>query len=144
MSLDYSYVCAYLKNEYQEEIFSLLLAAGIAPPKFDFHVTIMWDEREIEEPLAKLNPLKEYRAKVTSLDMLGDGLVFHLNSSDFTEEFRRLKEAGYEHSFKTPLHHMSLAYDLGDYELLALKAAFADYGGRELVFNKTSFGEKKE
>lgn len=143
MSYDYSYISAKLKPEYVQEIFALLLEGSVSPPKHDLHATIIYDERKLEEPLAKLDPKKEYRATVTDIDILGDGLVFHLSSPDLTEEFYRLKNAGYQHAFKTPLHHMSLGYDLDNYDLLALKAAFSEYGGRELIFNNTDFGFKK-
>lgn len=143
MSYDYSYISAKLKSEFVEEIFKLLLEANVAPPKHDLHATLIYDERELDEPLCKLDPTREYRAQVTRLEILGDGIVFHLSSPDLTEEFYRLKEAGYEHSFKTPLHHMSLGYDLDSFDLLALNAAFSEYGGRELIFSNTSFGEKK-
>lgn len=141
--LDYSYISARLKEEFVGEIVDILIGAGITIPKHDFHVTIIYDEREIEKPLAELHPDKEFEAFITKLEILGDGIVFHLTSPQLTDEFRRLVTAGYIHAYGTPLHHMSLGYDLDKYDLLLLNSAFNDWGGRRLVFNETTFGKRK-
>lgn len=144
MEKDYSYVCVFLKPEYIQEVFARLLEASVAPaPKHDLHATIMYDERDIETPLIKLDPTREYRAHITKMEVLGDGLVFHMTSPDMQEEFRRLRDAGYEHSFETMLPHMSLAYDCDAYDTLALQSVFSDWAGTELVFHNASFGYKK-
>jgi len=140
---DYSYISAELKPEYVEEIFAKLLEANVAPPKYDLHCTLVYDERKHDKPLAVMDPRREFRAHLTKLEHLGDGYVFHMSSKDLSEEFRRLKEAGYEHSFVTPLHHMSITYDPDKYDVLALDAAFSDWLGKELVFWKADYGFKK-
>jgi hypothetical protein len=145
MELDYSYVSVQLKQEFQAEIISKLILAGIAPEsKHELHCTMVYDERDIAAPLCNLVPAsQEFRANIISLDTLGDGLVFHFTSTDMLEEFRRLKEGGYVHSFGTPLFHMSLKYDFDKYEVLALNNLFGDWGGRTLVFHNEQFGVKK-
>lgn len=141
--LDYSYISARLKEEFAEEIIGILIEAGIGIPKHDLHATIIYDEREIKKPLAELHPETEFEAFVTKLDILGDGIVFHLTSPQLNEEFRRLTGAGYVHAYGTPLHHMSLGYDLDKYALLVLQSAFSEWGGKRLVFSETTFGKRK-
>ena len=145
MERDYSYISVELCPEFIPDIFERLLEAGIQPaPKHDLHATIIYDERDIEKPLCELDPSKRFKANITKLEVLGDGLVFHLTSRDLLDEFARLKEAGYKHSFGTPLPHMSLTYDFNQYDILACQRLFADWGGRELIFYNESFGFKKD
>lgn len=143
MEKEYAYIAAELKPEYIMEVYKLLGEAGVQVPKHDLHTTIIYDERKIDKPLATLDPTREFRAHVTKLETLGDGIVFHLTSPDLNEEFRRLTEAGYKHSYGTPLPHMSIAYDFDKYDVMAVNSVFSDWGGRELVFWKADFGWKK-
>lgn len=145
MELDYSYVSVQLKSEFQAEIIEKLVLAGIPPEsKHELHATMVFDERDIDAPLCTLlPPSKEFTANIIGLETLGDGLVFKLTSTDMLEEFRRLKEGGYQHAYGTPLFHMSLKYDFDKYEVMALDNLFADWGGRTLVFHNEQFGMKK-
>lgn len=143
MSRDYSYIAAELKPEYIMEVYKLLGEAGVPIPKHDLHSTIMYDERGIDKPLAKMHPEREFRANIIKLDILGDGIVFHLTSKELNEEFRRLKDAGYKHSFETPLPHMSIAYDFDQYDVMAVNSVFSDWMGKELVFWRCDYGWKK-
>ena len=145
MELDYSYVSVQLKSEMQEEIISALVLAGIPPEaKHELHATMVFDDRDIPAPLCSLLPAsKEFTANVIALETLGDGVVFKLTSVEMLEEFRRLKDAGYEHAFGTPLFHMSLKYDFDKYDIMALNNVFADWGGRTLIFNNEQYGIKK-
>jgi hypothetical protein len=145
MKPDYSYISVQLKSEMQAEIISTLILAGISPEaKHELHATMVYDDRSIAAPLCDLAPSsKEFSANVIALETLGDGLVFKLTSVDMLEEFRRLKEAGYQHSYGTPLFHMSLKYDFDKYDILALNQAFANWGGRTLIFNNEQYGITK-
>jgi len=145
MELDYSYVSVQLKPEMQAEIISTLVLAGIPPEaKHELHATMIYDERDIDKPLCDLlSPSKEFKANIISLETLGDGVVFHLTSTDMLEEFRRLKDEGYVHSYGTPLFHMSLKYDFDKHDILAINHAFAEWGGRTLIFHNEQFGIKK-
>jgi len=145
MELDYSYVSVQLKSEMQEEIISKLVLAGISPEsKHELHATMVFDERDIPTPLCNLMPAsKEFTANIIALKTLGDGLVFMLTSTDMLEEFRRLKDEGYQHAYGTPLFHMSVKYDFDKYEILALNNLFADWAGRTLIFNNEQYGIKK-
>lgn len=145
MELDYSYVSVQLKSEMQAEIISKLILAGIPPEsKHELHATMVFDERDIPAPLCNLLPAsQEFTANVIALQTLGDGLVFKLTSIEMLEEFRRLKDAGYQHAYGTPLFHMSLKYDFDKYDILALNNLFADWGGRTLIFNNEQYGIKK-
>lgn len=145
MELDYSYISVQLKSEMQAEVISTLILAGIPPEaKHELHCTMVYDDRDIVKPLCSLAPAsQEFKANIIALQTLGDGLVFKLTSVDMLEEFRRLKNEGYEHSYGTPLFHMSLKYDFDKYDILAVNQAFSEWGGRTLIFNNEQFGIKK-
>jgi hypothetical protein len=144
MELNYSYVSVQLKSEFQADVIARLLEAGITPEsKHELHCTMIYDDRDIEKPLCALLPEKEFTASIIKLEPLGDGIVFHLTGKELNDEFRRLKDAGYQHSFGTPLFHMSLKYDFDKYDIMAINAAFSDWMGRQLVFNNECFGYKK-
>ncbi|MNM27153.1 hypothetical protein D3C81_376380 [compost metagenome] len=143
MANNNGYVDVSLIGEEVQEIFNVLLECGVAPAgKHNLHATLMYDKRDLEQPLAELDPEKTFKAYVTRLDVLGDGLVFHLTSQDMLDEHRRLLECGYKHSFDGLLPHMSLTYDFNQHEVLKLKHAFANWGGRELTFGQAGFGCK--
>jgi len=145
MELDFSYINVTLRDNLVEDVFAALMEAGCAPSdKHDLHVTMMYDERELAEPFCLLDSSKEFTAKVISMGVLGEAYVFHLTSPQMLEEFRLLKEAGYEHSYGTPMFHMSLGYKLSPHDHLALDQVFATWMGRELYFGDMSFGIKKD
>lgn len=124
------------------EIFETLLTGGITLSKHNLHCTVMFDKRNHEAPLAELHPREIFTANVTALEVLGDGLVFHLTSKPLADEHRRLKEFGYEHSFDAYLPHMSLTYDFDEYDKLKARQLFANWGGRLLSFSNESYGTK--
>ena len=141
MEVDYSYIQVSLRDDMVGDVFAALMEAGCAPSdKYDLHVTLMYDERKHEVPLALVYPNKEFSAKIISMGKLGDAYVFHLTSPELLEEFRELKEAGYEHSYGTPMFHMSLGYKLTPHDELALDQVFASWMGRELIFTNMDFG----
>jgi len=143
---DYHYISVELTDDIEAELMAAVSGAGIAPaPKHDFHCTLMWDKRkgEITKPLTTLDPSRIFTAYVVSLDVLGDGLVFHLTSKEMHEEHRRLREAGYVSAFDCYLPHMSLTYDFNDYDVLKLKSALANWAGRALTFSNQAYGITK-
>jgi len=145
MELDYSYIQVKLREDMVKDVYADLFKAGLRiNDKYELHCTMMYDERDIESPLSILDPHREFRAKIIGMGVLGDANVFHLTSDELLEKFRELKEDGYEHSYGTPLFHMSLGYKLDDYEVLIMDQVFSEWMGRELVFNNLSFGFKKE
>lgn len=140
---DFHYVSVELTQDLVGELVSAVSAAGIAPtPKHDFHCTVIYDKRkgEITKPLATLDPTRVFTAHVVSLDILGDGLVFHLTSKELHEEHRRLREAGYQSPYDGYLPHMSVAYDFNEYDVLKAKSALAGWAGRALTFTNEAFG----
>lgn len=139
----YNYVSVELSQDMQAELHTILSGAGIAAaPKHNFHCTVMYDERkdEITEPLAKLDPKREFQANVVDLQILGDGLVFRLTSKDLHAEHVRLKEAGYQSPYNGYLPHMTLGYDLNKYEILALETLMGNWMGRTLTFTGEAYG----
>lgn len=140
MGTNLGFVDVSLLDPEAGEIIDLLLNNGISLPKHNLHCTLMYDKREIETPLAQLRPKEIFKAHVTSLEILGDGMVFHLTSRELSDEHRRLKDAGYIHSFNAFLPHMSITYDFSKYDILKCQQVFANWGGRELRFSNQSFG----
>jgi len=143
MTICYNYVSCFLVGPEVEEIIGILVNNGIPPtPKHDLHATLIYDERTFDEPLAELDYNQEFKANITRLEVLGEGLVFHLYSAAMVKEYQRLVDSGYVHSFPSPMPHMSLTYDFDKYDILKLEQAFSDWAGRELTFSRTSFGTK--
>lgn len=136
------YVDVSLISEQTEEIVNALLLSGITLPKYNPHCTLMYDKREIEEPLATLDPEKTFTASIVGIEVLGKGLIFNLVSNDLMEEHKRLKDCGYEHSFPSFLPHMSMSYDFDEYDVITARKVFANWGGRTLTFHNESFGTK--
>lgn len=144
MDRDYSYVQVSLRDDLVQDVYSQLIEVGVAPnDKYDLHTTIMFDDRDLPEPLCELEPGKEFVAKINGMGKLGDAYVFHLYSPQLHEAFTKLTEAGYEHSYGTPMWHLSLAYKLDDFQYLAIDQAFAHWMGREIVLRNMAFGFKK-
>ena len=145
MSIDYSYISSNLNAEFVQELYSDLIGLGMAPSyKHEPHCTILFDERGIVNPLCVLDQTKEFEAFVTSVGTLGkNDLVFHLTSRDMVDEFHRLTDAGYVHSFGTPLPHMTVLYDSDQYEKLLIDQGMTQWVGRRLVFGPAQFGLKK-
>lgn len=142
MANNHGYVDVMLVGPEVQEIFDLLLNNGITLSKHNLHCTVMFDKRDLEGPLAELRPKEVFTANVVSLEALGDGLVFHLTSKELSDEHRRLKEAGYEHSFESYLPHMSITYDFNEYDKLKAYQLFANWGGKQLTFSHEGFGTK--
>lgn len=145
MEEDYSYVSVFLRDDMIQDLYAATLEAGCAPSdKYEPHVTLMFDERDIPEPLCLLDISGEFTAKIISMGKLGDAYVFHLTSPQLLEQFRLLREAGYVHSYGTPMFHMSVGYKVSPHDELALDQVFATWMGRELTFTNMAFGFKKD
>jgi hypothetical protein len=139
----YNYISVQLIPAMQAELHVLLSGAGIAAaPKHDFHCTLIYDERkeQLTEPLAKLDPKREFQANVVALEILGDGLVFRMTSKDLHAEHIRLEEAGHIHAYEGYLPHMTLGYDLNKYEILMLETLMTGWMGRTLTFTAAAYG----
>lgn len=136
------YVDVMLCDGQSEEIVAALLLCGITLPKYNPHCTLMYDKRELEEPLAELDSTKVFTAHVTAMEVLGSGLVFHMVSNSLMEEHKRLKECGYVHAFPSYLPHMSVSYNFDEYDVITARKVFANWGGRQLFFSNQSFGTK--
>lgn len=147
MELAYNYIFVKLKPDNVKELYEDMIQHGLAPSyKHDPHCTILFDKRDdITEPLCVLNPLEEFEAFVTGVGYLGlsNDLVFHLTSQPLVQLFHRLTDAGYVHSYGTPLPHMTVLYDSDKYEKLIVEQNMQHWVGKRLLFNRLSFGEKK-
>lgn len=141
MERDYSYIQVSLRPDITQDVYAQLIELGIAPnDKYDLHTTVMYDKRNIPEPLCALDKNQEFIAKINGMGKLGDAYVFHLYSPQLHEAFRKLTDAGYVHSYGTPLWHLSLAYKLDDFQYLAIDHGFAHWMGREIVLRNMDFG----
>lgn len=136
------YIDVSLIPEQTAEIIEALLLSGIVLPKHNPHCTLMYDKRDLDEPLAEIYPEKVFTANIVGIEVLGTGLIFNLVSHGLMEEHKRLKGEGYVHSFDSFLPHMSMSYDFDDYDVITARKVFADWGGRTLTFSNQSFGSK--
>lgn len=136
-----SFVQVLLQEPQRSEILGLLVQAHFEMPKYPLHCTVMYDERELDQPLCTVNPNKVYEATIQNVEVLGDGLVFHLISPSLVEEHLRLKDRGYQSSFGAYLPHMSMAYKFDKYEVLKADFLFASWAGRTLTFSEQQFGD---
>ena len=140
MSSKAAFVQVLLQEPERSEILGLLVQSHIEMPKYPLHCTVMWDDRDLATPLCSVNPNKVYQATVQNVEVLGDGLVFHLISPALVEEHLRLKEKGYQPSFPSYLPHMSLSYTFDKYDTLKADYVFANWAGRTLTFSEEQFG----
>lgn len=120
----------------QERVMSREIADLDLKPvsEFPFHVTLMYDEQECEEPRCVINPDVTFEATVIGFKPLGKAIVMELHSIGLHREFKRLAEAGYKHSFGTALLHMSLVYNPDDYTLEIVKTGMDHWLGKTLQF----------
>lgn len=136
------YISVNLERKEETELSRRLTDLDLHPvSEYPFHITLMFDERECEEPRCVINPDISFEAVVTSFKPLGDAIVAELHSIGLQREFKRLKEAGYEHSFGNLLLHMSLVYKPNDYELLVVQSGLSDYLGKTLTFTNQTLRE---
>jgi len=121
----------------QERIISKEIAElGLKPvSEFPFHVTMMYDERECEEPRCVINPDVTFEATVIGFKPLGKAIVMELHSIGLHREFKRLVEAGYQHSYGNALLHMSLVYNPDNYTLPIVETGMEEWLGKTLTFS---------
>ncbi len=142
MGSNAAFVQVLLQEPERSEILGLLVQSHIDMPKYPLHCTVMYDPRDLVAPLCSVNPLKVYKATIQNVEVLGDGLVFHLISPGLVEEHQRLKDEGYQPTFSSYLPHMSLTYTFDKYDTLKADYLFANWAGRTLTFSEEQFGNK--
>lgn len=142
--LYYNYVDCTLSKKDTAELIDLLLSSGCSvEDKHDYHATIIYDPRKeaIKAPVATFESGKEIKAHVIGFQLMGDGSpALLLNSREMYVEHMRLKEAGLQHSYPDFLPHLSIGYDVDQYEIEKLKIVLADYAGKELTFVNIGYG----
>lgn len=130
-----SYISVNLNKETETLLKKELIDMGVQPAtQYPFHITMMYDERELDKPLCDINPDAYFKATILGFKILGDAIVAELHSNGLHNEHRRLKEAGYVHSFPNLLLHMSLVYDPTDYDLVKIQTKMSDWIGTEIEF----------
>lgn len=136
------YISVSLERSEEAELSKRIAALDLHPvSEYPFHVTLMFDESECNEPRCVINPDASFEAVVIGFKPLGDAIVAELHSIGLQREFKRLKEAGYEHSFGSLLLHMSLVYKPDDYELIVVQQGLDDLLGKTLIFNNETLRE---
>lgn len=129
------YVSVNLTKELKAVLTKEIAELGLNPiTSFPYHVTVIYDERECNEPRCIINDSVIFEATVTGFSSLGKAVVMDLYSRGLNREFQRLKEAGYEHSFGNSLLHMSLVYEPDPLELEVVKASMGHWLGKTLQF----------
>lgn len=130
------YISVSLDRKEETELSRRIAALDLHPvSEYPFHVTMMFDESECDEPRCVINPDVSFEAVIIGFKPLGKAIVAELHSVGLQREFKRLQEAGYEHSFDSLLLHMSLVYKPDDYELLIVQQGLSDYLGKTITLN---------
>lgn len=129
------YISVNLDKETEKELSREIADLDLHPvSEYPFHVSLMYDEQECDEPRCVINPEVTFEAVVIGFKPLGDAVVMELHSIGLQKEFKRLQEAGYCHSFPSLLLHMSLVYKPNDYALLVAESGLSHYLGKTLKF----------
>lgn len=130
------YISVNLDKEQEKALSKDITALGLNPiSEYDFHVTLMFDERECDEKRCIINDAVIYEATVTGFQALGKSICMNLYSRGLYKEFTRLVEAGYEHSFDGCHLHMSLVYKPNELELEVIKTGLDHWLGETLRFS---------
>lgn len=128
------YISVNLDKETEKELSREIADLDLHPvSEYPFHVTMMFDESECDEPRCVINPEATFEAVIIGFKPLGDAVVAELHSIGLQREFKRLKEAGYNHSFPSLLLHMSLVYNPDDYALLVLEKGLERWIGKTIT-----------
>lgn len=130
------YVSARLNSAIEADLISHLINNGLVPiSKYPYHCTIMYDERDCDTPRCDFDPEKVFKATIQSIECLGDAIAFTMTSKDILDEFFRLKDAGYQHSFPDLKIHMSILYDFTSLDLELCKMVLGEWMGRQITFS---------
>ena len=131
------YIAVKLDKKQEAELISDIEILHIEPLEKDsYHCTVIYDERECDEPRCDIDPEKLFKAHVVGIEVLGKGLVFMMTSKDILDEHDRLKAAGFEHSYPDLCVHMSLTYTFDEYDVIKAKQHLTKWMGRELTFSR--------
>lgn len=140
------YIDVKLIPDQEADLIRDLTLLGInALPKGKYHCTVVYDKRdELDKPLCDIDPEQIFDAHIVEVIPLGGALVFTMTSIDLFNEFDRLIEAGYEHSYPEILIHMSLCYDYSAYDKLKIEQLMGRWIGRNIQFSSISLSETKD
>ncbi|EBV8434164.1 hypothetical protein NFI00_000028 [Salmonella enterica] len=140
------YIDIKLDSKQEDDLIRDLTLLGIkALPKGKYHCTVMYDKRdELDKPLCDIDPEQVFDAHVVEVKPLGDALVFTMTSKDIYDEFRRLREAGYQHSFPELLVHMSICYEFSAYDKLKVEQFMGKWIGRNIQFSREELQPVKD
>ena len=131
------YIDVRLDSKQEDDLIRDLTTLGInALPKGKYHCTVLYDKREeLDKPLCDIDSEQVFNAYVVEVKPLGDALVFTMTSKDILDEFQRLTEAGYQHSFPDLLIHMSITYTFSAYDKLKVEQFMGKWIGRNIQFS---------
>lgn len=131
------YIDVRLVSSQEDDLIRDLTTLGInALPKGKYHCTVMYDKREeLDKPLCDIDHEQVFNAYIVEVKPLGDALVFTMTSKDILDEFQRLCEAGYQHSFPDLLVHMSICYSFSAYDKLKVEQFMGKWIGRNIQFS---------
>ena len=131
------YIDVRLDSKQEDDLIRDLTTLGInALPKGKYHCTLIYDKREeLDKPLCDIDSEQVFDAYVVEVKPLGDALVFTMTSKDILDEFRRLLDCGYQHSFPEVLIHMSICYSFSAYDKLKVEQFMGKWIGRNIQFS---------
>lgn len=120
------YISINLRKTEEDELSKQLAELGLTPvSEYPFHVSLMFDETECDEPRCIINSEAIFEAIVIGFKPLGKAIVVELHSIGLQKEFQRLQEAGYTHSYDSLLLHMSLVYNPKPFDLQIIEKGLA-------------------
>lgn len=129
------YISVELLKETEKKLSVEIAALDLHPlSEYPMHVTLMFDERECEKERCIMNPDVIYEATITGFKPLGKAIVADLYSVGLHREFKRLLEAGYQHSYDSLQLHMSVVYDPSPYDLLTIQRGLQHWVGKTIQF----------
>lgn len=120
-----TYVAGYFSEESQDKIYALAKKLGVPKliPKDKYHVTIIFSKKTIAyKGLNDLETPWEVTAKQFHVFPTSSGekqcLVLKLNAPDLVKQHKSImKEYDATYDFDEYIPHVTLSYDMGDFEL---------------------------
>lgn len=138
------YISVKLLKVFEDELSVKIAELGCKPiSRYPFHVTLMFDDAERDEPLCIINPDIIYEATITGFRKLGKAIVADLHSPGLHTEFKRLTQAGYKHSFETLQLHMSLVWEPTSHDLNLIETGLFEWLGKTLQFSEQTLRDNE-
>ncbi len=142
------YASVSLDSHSTKLIHDILKELGIESYIPDLHITLVYDRSNPTIDMKLKN--SKYNARVIGVDTLGDlsskwgAIVLKLNSPTITKRHKDYIDAGYTHSYKQFVPHLSLKYRPTNDDINTIKSNFDKFKKLDLVFHNEKLEKIKE